>query len=65
MASKPKTADLLYGAEAIAAHLELTKRQVLHLHEKSQIPTFKMGRTVCALRTALAAHFQNLTAETR
>ena len=49
--------DLLYGVEAIAGHLSLTKRQALHLHEKSEIPTFKMGRTVCARRSTLAAHF--------
>lgn len=50
-------ADLLYGADAIAAHLELTKRQVLHLHEKGELPTFKAGRTVCARRSTLAKHF--------
>lgn len=52
--------DLLYGVAAIASHLELTQRQVLHLHEKAGIPTFKMGRTVCARRSALEAHFLNL-----
>ena len=51
------SADLLYGADAIASHLELTKRQVLHLHEKGEIPTFKTGRTVCARRSTLAKHF--------
>ena len=49
--------DLLYGMEAIASHLSLTKRQALHLHEKGEIPTFKMGRTVCARRSTLAKHF--------
>lgn len=49
--------DLLYGVDAIASHLALTKRQALHLHEKGEIPTFKMGRTVCARRSTLAKHF--------
>lgn len=49
--------DLLYGVESIASHLALTKRQALHLHEKGEIPTFKMGRTVCARRSTLAKHF--------
>ncbi|WP_322965669.1 hypothetical protein [Sphingomonas fuzhouensis] len=49
--------DLLYGMDAVAAHLAITKRQALHLHEKGEIPTFKMGRTVCARRSTLAKHF--------
>lgn len=49
--------DLLYGLEAIGAHVGLTARQVEHLVGKGEIPTFKMGRTVCARRSTLASHF--------
>jgi len=56
-ATAASAADLLYGIEAIADHLQLTKRQTLHLHEKGGLPTFKMGRTVCARRSTLAKHF--------
>ncbi|MGW8134155.1 hypothetical protein ACWGNZ_00755 [Sphingomonas zeae] len=50
-------ADLLYGLEAIGKHVGLTARQVEHLATKREVPTFKMGRTVCARRSELEAHF--------
>lgn len=49
--------DLLYGVAAIAAHLEMTQPQVYHLHNKGEIPTFKIGGKVCARRSTLAKHF--------
>jgi hypothetical protein len=51
------SADLLYGLAAIGAHLEMTARQVEHLVTKGELPTFKLGRTVCARRSTLAKHF--------
>lgn len=53
----PAAGDALYGVAAIAKHLQWTERQVLHRHEKGELPTFKIGRTVCATRSGLAAHF--------
>ena len=50
-------ADLLYGLKAIGSAIGLGARQVQHLHDKGDIPTFKMGRTVCARRSELEAHF--------
>lgn len=50
-------ADLLYGVAAIAEHLRLTRKQVYHLHDKGDLPTFKVGATVCARRSTLARHF--------
>lgn len=50
-------ADLLYGVKAIAGHLQLTEKQVYHLHDKGELPTFKVGATVCARRSTLAKHF--------
>ena len=49
--------DVLYGVAAIAGYLAWTERQVLHRHETGELPTFKMGRTVCARRSTLAKHF--------
>jgi hypothetical protein len=51
------TSDLLYGVKAIAAHLRMTDKQVYHLHDKGDLPTFKIGATVCARRSTLAKHF--------
>jgi hypothetical protein len=45
--------DLLYGTAAIARHLGLTVRQAKHRCAKGAIPTFKMGRTVCARRSSI------------
>jgi hypothetical protein len=49
--------DLLYGVGAIAEHLTMTRAQVYHPHARGDLPTFKTGRTVCARRSTLAAHF--------
>lgn len=54
--NEPPT-DLLYGVPAIAAHLEMTQPQVYHLHNKGELPTFKIGGKVCARRSTLAKHF--------
>jgi excisionase family DNA binding protein len=46
---------LLYGAPAIAKFLGLTLRQVRHRVADGEIPTFKLGRIVCARRASLVA----------
>lgn len=56
-------ADLLTGIADIAEHLSWPERRVLHMHEKGLIPTFKLGRAVCARRSALARHFADLEAK--
>lgn len=48
-------ADLLYGIKAIAAELGMRPKQAEHRIAQGAIPTFKMGRTVCASRAALQA----------
>ncbi|WP_188064734.1 hypothetical protein [Sphingobium sp. KCTC 72723] len=53
--------DLIYGLEAIADFVGLTVAQVKHQISISGWPTFKQGRTVCALRSALAEHFAEQT----
>lgn len=50
--------DLLHGVAAIAAHLSMTAKQVYHMHGNGQLPTFKIGKTVCARRSTLAKHFE-------
>ena len=47
--------DLLYGLEAIASYLRMTHRQAKHRALQGQIPTFKIGRNVCARRAGLNA----------
>lgn len=54
--------DLLHGVPAIAVHLSMTTAQVYHLHDQGRLPTFRMGRTVCARKSTLAAHFAALEA---
>jgi hypothetical protein len=46
---------LLYGASAIASFLGLTERQVRHRVRDGELPTFKIGGTVCARRASLIA----------
>lgn len=56
-ARKADEPDLLYGVAAIAGHLGMTAKQVYHLHDKGELPTFKTGAIVCARRSTLAKHF--------
>jgi excisionase family DNA binding protein len=55
--------DLLYGAPAIADYLGLSDDAVYHLARQKRIPTFKMGRTVCARRSTLVRAIAELEAE--
>lgn len=55
--------DLLHGVPAIAAHLNMKAKAVYHMHDQGKLPTFRMGRTVCARKSTLAAHFAKLEAE--
>lgn len=55
-----KQTDLLSGYEAIGDFLGMTKRQAEHLRENDPtLPTFKLGRKVCALRSKLEAWLNN------
>lgn len=56
-ATPPPASDVLTGCEAIARHLEWTVRQVKHRVATGELPTFRIGRTVCARRSTLAKHF--------
>jgi hypothetical protein len=54
------TADLLYGVPAIAAFLGITPAAVYHLAAQRRIPTFKVGKTVCARRARILQAFDEL-----
>ncbi len=47
--------DLLMGAPAIAKYLGVTQRQVYRLTYDKIVPHFKLGGTVAARRSSLAA----------
>ena len=52
-------ADLLYGVQAIANFLGLSRHQAQHRIDEGVIPTFRLGGgkrgTICARRTTLRA----------
>ncbi|WP_104823093.1 DNA-binding protein [Rhizobium sp. NXC24] len=45
--------EILTGHKAIARFLGLSPRQVSWHDERGNLPTFRMGRTVCARKTKL------------
>ncbi len=47
--------DLLRGADAIAAYLGFPRRAIYHAVSKGHLPHFRVGETVCARRSTLAA----------
>ena len=54
--------DLLHGLQAIADETGLSYDQTHHAVRRGDIPTFRMGRIVCARRSAIAKHFAALEA---
>lgn len=57
--------DLLYGVPAIAEAFRWKPRQVYHLKEKHGLPTFKIGRTVCARRSEVKAWIVSIAESSR
>jgi hypothetical protein len=57
------TADLLYGMQAIADFLGIKRSVAYHLAATRRIPTFKVGKTVCARRSKILAALDALDAE--
>ena len=47
--------DLLYGMPAIAEFIGLSTAQAKHLARGHLLPTFKLGKRVCARRSTLTA----------
>jgi len=58
MTTAKNARDLLYGLAAIADHLGLTVPQLKPAISRGDVPTFKMGRIVCASKSYLAEHFR-------
>jgi hypothetical protein len=58
-ASTPKKdgLELLWGADLIAAELNITTRQAFYLLERGHIPARKIGGRWCASRRALRSLF--------
>ena len=48
-----RAADLLYGVPAIARFLRLREPQARHLCENGTLPTFKIGKLICAREATL------------
>jgi hypothetical protein len=55
--------ELLYGMQAIAEFLGIKRSVAYHLAATKRIPTFKMGRTVCARRSKILAALDALELE--
>ncbi len=53
VASASKHSDLLHGVAAIAKFLNLRERQARHHIAEGRIPTFTLGRRVCARKSSL------------
>lgn len=56
-------ADILRGADAIAAHLGFPRRAIYHLVAKGRLPHFRLGDTVCARRSTLARWIEQQEAQ--
>ena len=54
MTQKTNT-DLLRGLEAIGEYLGVSRHQIKHMIQTTDLPTFKIGHHVCALRSRLDA----------
>lgn len=52
------SADLLRGADAIAAFLGFPRRAIYHAVSKGHLPSFRIGETVCARKSTLTAWIQ-------
>jgi hypothetical protein len=61
----PGAADVLYGVKAIAAFFGTPVKATRHRVEADEIPTFKMGRIVCARRSALSVWLAERQANTQ
>ena len=57
--------DLLYGAPAIAEYLGVTDRVVYHRAETGEIPSFKIGKTICSRKTTLTEYMEALSEQPR
>ena len=59
MESKKLGNDLLVGAPAIAAYLQVNERRIYHWATQNYIPTFKIGPLIAARRSELDEALRN------
>ena len=45
--------DLLFGADAIAKFLRMTRRQVYHCASMEHLPIFRIGSTLCCRKSTV------------
>ncbi len=57
--------DILTGHKAIARFLGLSPRQISWHDEQGNLPTFRIGRTVCARKSKLLKWLDELEQEQR
>ncbi len=55
--------DLLYGVPACAEFLGCTERQARHRFEKGQLPSFRIGESICSRKSTLSAAIDRLERE--
>lgn len=55
--------DIIFGAEAIASSLGMSRRRVYYLVSRSLIPVFRIGHVVCARRSTLSRWLDELEGE--
>jgi excisionase family DNA binding protein len=51
--NNPLSADILQGADAIAAWTGFKRRTIYHAVTKGSLPTFRVGETICARKSTL------------
>jgi len=52
--------DLLRGAKGIARFLGMTPRKVYYLTSRHELPVFRLGEELCARRSTLLRHLDEL-----
>jgi hypothetical protein len=52
--------EVLHGARAIADFLGVSEKAVYHMAERKRIPTFKLGKTLCARRSSILTAMDKL-----
>ena len=55
--------DMLYGADAIAAYLGMSRRRVYHAVEKGHIPVLRIGQIICARKSRLRRWISEMEAK--
>ena len=53
------SSDLLRGADAIAAFLGASRRQIYHLVNSGHLPVFRMGTKLCARKSRLLSWIED------